>query len=177
MSHISDSPLSSFYRLLDGAIEVELNFPADGYSVGPWWEERSGEIDHSICSDWEGEKVAVVPLGGDRYRLAQRLMGPVSGLTLYWGDEFVAQNYADGVLRMISVCVPRPFVHYHFLTRAGFNNQEPVAQRLHAIEGGWESVAGGMLTLTVPSTSASAFMRQMMEDGLTPGVSCEPRHC
>ena len=170
MANDADKPPSGFYPLFEGAIEVVLKFPVDGDSVGPRWDDISGEIDRSACPDWEEERVAVVPLGGNCYRLAERLMGPVSGLTLHWGDEFRAQNDVDGELRLVAVCVPRPFVHYRFLTRAGFNNQEPIAQRLHAIGGGWESVAGGMLTLTVPSAFAGKFQRWMSDYGLTPGV-------
>jgi hypothetical protein len=170
MESDANRPPSGFYLLLEGAIEVVLKFPVDGDFVGPRWDDSSGEIDRSACPEWEEERVAVVPLGGNRYRLAERLMGPVSGLTLHWGDEFRAQDDVDGVLRLVAVCVPRPFVHYRFLTRAGFNNQEPIAQRLHAIGGGWESVAGGMLTLTVPSAFAGKFQRWMSDYGLTPGV-------
>jgi hypothetical protein len=39
----------------------------------------------------------------------------------------------------------------------GFNNENPLARLVHSLDGGWESVAGGMLTLTVPTTKAVDF--------------------
>ena len=89
MANDADKPPSGFYPLFEGAIEVVLKFPVDGDSVGPRWDDISGEIDRSACPDWEDERVAVVPLGGNCYRLAERLMGPVSGLTLHWGMSSV----------------------------------------------------------------------------------------
>ena len=38
------------------------------------------------------------------------------------------------------------------------------------MSGGWETVAKGMLTLTVPAEHGTEFQRLMYEEGLAPGV-------
>ncbi len=73
-------------------------------------------------------------------------------------------------LRLTSVCVPRPYAHFRFLTSGGFNNEHQLARHLHSLGGGWEAVAGGMLTLTVPAERASELKRLMYVEGLAPGV-------
>ena len=161
---------SAFYNLMEGAVEVVLQYPADGDSGGPVWNER-GELDLARGVDWEDEEVCVVALGGSRYRLTERLMGPFSCLRLYWGDEFTAEELEDGTLRMTSVIVPRRFAHFRFITSGpNFSNDHPLAKHLHAMGGAWETVAGGMLTMTLPAEHGSEFQRLMYEEGMAPGV-------
>lgn len=165
-----DSFPSAFYNLMEGATEFVLQYPADGDSGGPVWNDQ-GELDHEQGANWDEEEVCVVALGGDRYRLAERLMGPFSGLRLYWGDEFTADKVDDGTLRMTSVIVPRCFVHFRFITSVQhFSNDHPLAKHLHAMGGAWETVAGGMLTLTLPAGHGDRFRRLMYDEGLAPGV-------
>lgn len=159
---------SAFYGLVEEATEAVLLYPADGDSGGPFWNER-GELDLVRGKGWDEEDVGVVPLGGNRYRLAERLMGPFSGLRLYWGDEFMADQTVDGTLRITSVVVPRRYAHFRFLA-SKFNNDHPLAKHLHAMEGGWETIATGMLTLTVPADHTAEFQRLMYEEGLAPGL-------
>lgn len=160
---------SGFYLLLEDAADVVLEFPVDDDSGGPFWHNE-GQLDLVRCKEWDQEEVGVVPLGGNRYRLAERQMGPFSGLRLYWGDEFNADKGVDGKLRLTSICIPRPYAHFRFLTSGGFSNEHQLAQHLHSIGGGWETVAGGMLTLTVPVERASELKRLMYVEGLAPGV-------
>lgn len=149
MSTEADAFPSDFYCLVEDASDVVLEFPVDGDSGGPFWND-DGVLDLRRCKEWDQEDVGVVSLGGNRYRLAERLMGPFSGLRLYWGDEFTADKVQDNALRLTSVCTPQPYAHFRFLTSGVFNNEHQLARRLHALGGGWEAVAGGMLTLTVP---------------------------
>lgn len=161
---------SVFYNLVEGATETVLHFPADGDSGGPFWNDQ-GKLDLERGADWEEEEVGVVSLGGSRYRLSERMMGPFSILRLYWGDEFTADQTEDGELRISSVVVPRHYVHFRFLTSGPkFSNDHPLAKHLHAMGGGWETVASGMLTLTVPDEHGKEFQRLMYEGGLAPGV-------
>ena len=160
---------SGFYVLVEGAADAVLEFPADDDSGGPFWND-DGQLYLVRCKEWDQEEVGVVPLGGNRYRLAERQLGPFSGLRLYWGDEFNADKGEDGTLRLTSVCVPRPYAHFRFLTSGGFNNEHQLARHLHSLGGGWEAVAGGMLTLTVPAERASELKRLMYVEGLAPGV-------
>lgn len=169
MSTEADAFPSAFYGLVEGASDLVLEFPVDGDSGGPFWND-DGALDLRRCKEWDQEDVGVVSLGGNRYRLAERLMGPFSGLRLYWGDEFTADKAQDNALRLTSVCIPRPYAHFRFLTSGGFNNEHQLARRLHSLGGGWAAVAGGMLTLTVPSEHASELQRLMYDEGLAPGV-------
>ena len=165
-----DSFPSDFYVLVEGAADAVLEFPADDGSGGPSWND-DGQLDLVRCKEWDQEEVGVVPLGGNRYRLAERQLGPFSGLRLYWGDEFNADKGEDGTLRLTSVCVPRPYAHFRFLTSGGFDNEHQLARHLHSLGGGgWVAVAGGMLTLTVPAERASELKRLMYVEGLAPGV-------
>lgn len=158
---------SAFYSVVDGASEVALEFPVDGESGGPFWNEDGG-LDLGRCKDWDQEELGIVSLGGNRYRLAERLLGPFSRLRLYWGDEFTAHDGQDGALRLVSVCMPRPYAHFRFLTSGGFSNEHQLAQYLHTCGGGWETVAGGMLTLSIPAEHANELQRLMYDQGLAP---------
>lgn len=170
MATDDDTFPSSFYSLMEDATEVVLQYPTDGDSGGPFWNDQ-GELDLTRGAEWEDEEVGVVSLGSGRYRLTERLMGPFSTLRLYWGDEFTADKLADGTLRMASVIVPRRFVHFRFITSGPhFSNDHPLAKHLHAMGGAWETVAGGMLTMTLPAEHGTEFQRLMYEEGLAPGV-------
>ena len=196
---------STFYALFEGARNVTLIFMADGDSVGPYWHE-DGNLDFSRGQHQADECAAVVSLGADHYRLAECCDGPLSGLRLHWGDEFIASPHGDDELvhrstiadfkisdqpggpiqlagwvniqsaptdrRLVlqKVLTPRKFVSYRFLTSVGFNSENPIAQLLHSLGGGWETVAGGVLTLTVPVEMEEQFNRRMESDGLCPGV-------
>jgi len=92
---------SGFYLLLEDAANVVLEFPVDDDSGGPFWSD-DGQLDLVRCKEWDQEEVGVVPLGGNRYRLAERQMGPFSRRRLYWGDEFNAGKGVDGTLRLTS---------------------------------------------------------------------------
>ena len=168
VAKINPEDPSAFYGLVEKTTEVVILYPADGDSGGPFWNEL-GELDLLRGKDWDEEEVGIVPLGGNRYRLAERLMGPFSGLRLYWGDEFTADHTAEGTLRITSVVLPRRYVHFRFIA-SKFNNDHPLAIHLHAMGGGWEAVAKGILTLTVPAEHGTEFQRLMYQEGLAPGV-------
>ena len=160
---------SGFYLLVENAVDVVLEFPADEDSGGPFWNDDR-QLDLVRCKEWDQEEVGVVPLGGNCYRLAERQLGPFSGLRLYWGDEFNADKGEDGTLRLTSVCMPRLYAHFRLLTSGGFSNDHQLAQHLHSLGAGGEAVAGGVLTLTVPAERASELKRLMYVEGLAPGV-------
>jgi hypothetical protein len=160
---------SPFYDQLTGAEKFSLVFPPDRSGVGPYWLE-SGEL---VCADdveTEAEDIEAVSLGGNRYRLAERCLGPFSSLRLHWGDEFFADRSEGNILSLTKLLVPRPFEHFRFLTSSGFKNANPIAEIVHEVGGGWDAVAGGMLTLTVPALRAQEFQFKMNAAGLLPGV-------
>jgi hypothetical protein len=169
MSEIDIPSPSTFYSLFDGARNVTLFFMADHECVGPYWNEL-GELDASRGQQSTDEDIAAVSLGTDRYRLAERCYGPFSALRLHWGDEFLASPQGDNELALQKVLTPRKFMHYRFLASGVFNNENPVAQLLHSLGGGWETVAGGMLTLTVPAEMSDEFLQRMKSERLQPGV-------
>jgi hypothetical protein len=152
-----DSPHPSpFYAQFDDATEFTLCFPTDEDEVGPYWLE-SGELDTSQGSSRSCERVEVVNLGDGRYRLALKGEGPFSGLRLNWGDEFVAVEAGGKKLQLQRVGTPPAYKHFRLIVPRGFNNENPLARLVHRFGGGWECVAGGMLTLSVPATMAADF--------------------
>jgi hypothetical protein len=159
---------SPFYDQLVGAEKFSLIFPLSEDCAGPYWLE-SGELVHSGDGEIETEDIEAVSLGGNRYRLAERCLGPFSSLRLHWGDEFFAD--LDGnKLNISKLVVPRLFEHFRYLTSGGFKNANPIAELVHEVGGGWETVAGGMLTFTVPALRAQEFQSRMNAAGLLPGV-------
>lgn len=129
-----------------------------------------------------GSSISCAAKNGTRKRLALSLLAeivialrndswdrfPDSGCTGATSSN--ADKGEDGTLRLTSVCVPRPYAHFRFLASSGFNNEHQLARHLHSLGGGWEAVAGGMLTLTVPAERASELKRLMYVKGLAPGV-------
>ena len=160
---------SPFYDQLTGAEKFSLVFPPDRSGVGPCWLE-SGEL---VCADdveTEAEDIEAVPLGSNRYRLAERCFGPFTSLRLYWGDEFFADRPQGNTLNLTRVVVPRVYQHYRFMASKGFSNASPIAELVHDVCGGWETVAIGMSTLPVPALRAQEFQSKMSAAGLLPGV-------
>ncbi len=172
MSEQSITP-SPFYGLFDGARAYELRFPCNEHGVGPILLD-TGETDASRCTEHSDEPIAAVALGNDRYRLAERCAGPFSGLTFNWGDEFIAMAVEGGTLVFERLVLPRAFLHWRMIGSSGFSNENPFAQLLHRYGGGWESIAGGLLTFTVPAASTEQFAEEAFRLGIMPhGLSLQ----
>jgi hypothetical protein len=52
------------------------------------------------------------------------------------------------------------YQHYSLIVPRRLDNEEPLAVLVHRFDGGWETVAGGMLTLSVPAGVATDFARE-----------------
>jgi hypothetical protein len=159
---------SSFYNQLAGAEKFSLVFPPDKDGFGPHWVE-SGELVRADGVQTEVEDIEAVSLGSNRYRLADRCSGPFSSLRLHWGDEFFADRTDETTLTLTKLAAPQPFEHFRYFTSSGFDNADVMAHIVHAVGGGWETVAGGMVTLTVPATRAQEFQSKLNAAGLQPG--------
>ena len=166
---MTHSNSSSFYDQLIGAKKFNLFFPSDQDGSGPFWTQ-TGELTRTGDTPWEEEEIEAVSLGANRYRLAESCLGPFSSLRLHWGDEFFAEHSSAGKLRLTRVVAPKEFEHFRFLTSAGFANENTIAVIVHELNGGWETVAAGMLTLTVPSSRVQEFHSKMKAVDLLPGV-------
>ena len=164
--------LSPFYDDLTGADKFGLIFPLDNEAAGPYWLD-SGELNCADGAESEVEDIEAVVLGNDRYRLAEKCMGPFSSLRLHWGDEFIAEHLDGNKLLLTKMVVPRKFEHFRFLTSAGFKNSNPVAELAHKLGGGWETVAIGMLTITVPVLRAQEFIAKVRAANLKIGFGLE----
>jgi len=160
---------SPFYDQLTGAEKFSLVFPPDQDGAGPYWSE-SGELVRADDVETEAEDIEAVSLGSNRYRMAERCAGPFSSLRLHWGDEFFADRSEGNTLNLTKLVVPRPYEHFRFLTSYGFKNANPIAEIVHEVGGGWETVGGGVLTLTVPVLRTQEFQSKMNAAGLLPGV-------
>lgn len=160
---------SPFYDLLEGAEKFTLTFPLTRDCVGPDWLE-SGELVRDKNEGIETEDIEAVSLDGNRFRLAERCLGPFTSLRLYWGDEFIADRSSGNTLNLTRVVVPRTFEHFRWLTSGGFKNENPIAELVHEVGGGWETVAVGILTLTVPASRSQEFQSRLCAAGLLPGL-------
>lgn len=160
---------SPFYDQLEGAEKFTLSFPLTRDCVGPDWLE-SGELVRSKNEGIETEDIEAVCLGENRYRLAERCLGPFTSLRLYWGDEFLADSSTGNTLILTRVVVPRIYEHYRWLISGGFKNEHPIANLVHEVGGGWETVAVGILTLTVPAARSQEFHSRMNAAGLRSGL-------
>lgn len=156
---MSDDYPSPFYALLDGAVSHTLSFPVDDDGYGPHWD-ASGLLVCEATAEASQEVVEVVELGDGWYRLAEKCDGPFSGLRLQWGDEFKTA-LRDGQLHMERVLSPQPYLHFTFLGDSLPDDTHPVAALVHKLRGGWESVAGGFLTLSIPVDARASFEAEM----------------
>lgn len=145
--------VSPFYDALEGAQEYVLLYPVrSGEIVGPHW------LDDGIpfAGDYDEEPILAVPLGGGRYRLTELCAGPFSCCLLRWGDEFEADTESD-TLTLRRVVMPPAYQHYFWMTSGGGLENTALGDLLHRYGGGWELVAGGMLTASVSVASLDAF--------------------
>lgn len=156
---------SPFYTKFEDATEYNLCFPKDEDGLGPYWLE-SGQLSVSEGGSQACEKIEAIDLGAGRFRLAYKAQGPFSGLRLNWGDEFMAEVTDRNRLQLLRIATPLAYKHFQLLVPRGFNNESPLAELVHRFEGGWETVASGMLTLIIPSTTATDFEKSARKANL-----------
>ncbi len=137
---------SPFYDLFEQSYETTLAFPVDEDGCGPYFDVE-GNLDLSKGTELSMEPVQVVDLGEGCYRMGDNSL-VMSGLTLYWGDEFVAKRNGDG-LELVKRLPPK-FKHYDSIGRA---ESFDVA---HRYGGGW-AYELMMLRVTIPIDQADAF--------------------
>ncbi len=139
---------SPFYNLLKGAQKYDLEFSVDENFEGPHWNEEGTPITTLTCSS-ELVSVLAVPLSNGLYRLAENpVFEPLT--TLNWGDEFQAIEVSSGYLKLTKVVMPMRFLHEHKLISEPLTQGSKLSNKIHELEGGWEIVAGGILTVTLP---------------------------
>lgn len=141
---------SPFYDLFDGAYEAILTFPVDEEGCGPFFDSE-GNLDLSKGAELSHEPVQVVDLGGGRYRMGDNSL-VMSGLTLFWGDEFIANKNGDEL--EIVKRLPSKFKHYDSIGKA---KSLDVA---HRYGGGWAEELM-LLRVTIPIEQADAFEREI----------------
>jgi len=179
---------SPFYAQFAEAQPYLLVYPSSEDQGGPHWSDTGDLIDQDdACC--EQESIEAVALGKGRYRLAARCDGPFSALRLNWGDEFEAEETEPGVLELQRVVVPQQYAHLrcssdadlvperatayampHFIAGClKFSNEHPIAQLVHELNGGWESLTGGILTFTIPQANLPVFWQEMQARRLALG--------
>jgi hypothetical protein len=141
---------SPFYDLFDGAYEAILTFPVDEGGCGPYFD-ADGNLDLSKGAELSHEPVQVVDLGGGCYRVGDNSL-VMCGLTLFWGDEFIANKNGDD-LELVKR-LPSKFKHYGSIGKA---KSLDVA---HRYGGGWAQELM-MLRVTIPIEQADAFEREI----------------
>jgi hypothetical protein len=137
---------SPFYDLFEGAHDAILTFPVGEEGCGPFFDAE-GNLDLSKGAELSHESVQVVDLGGGRYRMGDNSL-LMSGLTLFWGDEFIAKKKGDE-LELVKR-LPSKFKHYDSIGKA---KSLGVA---HRYGGGWAEELM-LLRVTIPVEKADAF--------------------
>lgn len=162
-----DKDTPPFYRQFDGAKPFRLTFPLDpgedSLGSGPYWS-ADGEVLHRDESSFE--EIYAVSLVDDRYLLASSY-APFSQLRLSWGDEFVAKQTGEGELEITKVITPQRYIHYGWLIRiaSAAEDTAPLVAVAHQLGGGWERIAGGFFTVTVPTDRAAEFASALKAHG------------
>lgn len=146
---------SPFYSLLAGSKRFELIFACNSDEAGPFWNDDGSVIrypDGSIQST----TVQLVELGASRYRLAQN---PIfeAPTTLHWGDELIASQNENCELVLTTIVIPRRFSHLSTISSPEVNSGSSISNKIHELGGGWESVMGGLLTVTLPAEKWADF--------------------
>lgn len=141
---------SPFYDLFDGAYEAILTFPVDEKGCGPYFDV-DGNLDLSKGAELSHEPVQVVDLGGGRYRVGDNSL-VMCGLTLFWGDEFIANKKGDDLELLKRL--PSKFKHYGSIGKA------KSLDVVHRYGGGWAQELM-MLRVTIPIEQADAFEREI----------------
>ena len=140
---------SPFYDLLVDAHSVVIRYPLIGDELGPQFD-ADGNVERADGEEVEEEAIYVVDLGGGRYRVGDN--GIFCPPTLYWGDEFLA-NEKDGVLELVKL-LPRKFKHYGTIGKA------TSLDVVHRFGGGWAQELMCLL-VTIPLDQAEAFEREI----------------
>jgi hypothetical protein len=164
-----------------------LLFPANSTDGGPHWDE-DGNLLAEPEEKVECEEIEAVLLGDGLYVLAERHMGSFSSLRLHWGDRFQAEPDEDNQLVLKRILLPQAYVHIRSFAiielkmvpgklqpQGSFNNDNPIAQLVHELHGGWETVAGAMLTLSIPKERTQEFWSKLNKRNLHLGLKIQLR--
>jgi len=185
---MEEEALSPFYAQFEDAQPYLLVYPSSDDEGGPHWSDTGDLIDLEDAEVMQ-ESIQAVPLGKGRYRLAERCDGPFTCLRLNWGDEFEAEETEQGVLELQRVVMPQQYAHLRCSSDADlvperatayamphftagclkFSNKHPIAQLVHELHGGWESLTGGILTFTIPQANLPVFWQEIQARSLTLG--------
>ena len=138
---------SPFYALVEGSSEFTLVFEVDAAGSGPVFTEDGALIPQQGGKTVEAT-IQARCVGEARYRLCMN--APFDIETLSWGDEFLAETQADGRLRLTGVVAPFRFVHDTSSVSGPLDPDGSMAGLIHRLGGGWETVFGGLLTVSVP---------------------------
>jgi len=166
---MDDKYLSPFYAQFESAMEFVLKYRIGKDGNCPALNE-AGEASTDSNLDQEDWDIEAVDLGGGKYLLASVSMAPFSNLSLHWGDEFFADPAGANALTLVSVVFPKKYEHFGVITSGPFSNADLSAKIVHELGGGWETVAGGMLTLTVPVSRVAEFHEMHRQQQHLPGV-------
>lgn len=142
---------SPFYDLFEGAYETVLTYPVDEEGIGPHFDAEDN-LDLSKGAELSREPVQVIDLGGGRYRMGDNSLLMSGLLTLFWGDEFIANKNGDE-LELVKR-LPRKFKHYDSIGKA---QSLDVA---HRYGGGWVEELM-LLRISIPFEQAEAFEREI----------------
>jgi len=144
-----------FYKLLAGAEEFMVSFPCTSDGEGPFWD-MDGSLINLPNGYRECSRLLMVALGNDMYRIAANpfLEAPT---TLNWGDEVFARVGYENTLELTKIKTNQRFRHTIWLMQ--IDSEHPLSKKIHEFGGGWECVAGGIVTISIPNENWEEFER------------------
>ena len=146
----------SFYELMNDAELYLVSFPCNSDGEGPFWNGH-GALEKFPNGYQEHSELMMVHLGNDTYRLAVNpIFQPPS--TLHWGDEFFARQDQSNSLEITHVKTNQRFKHTSILMH--INSDHPMSKKIHELGGGWECVAVGISTISIPQENWKQFREQ-----------------
>ena len=155
MTTESESP---FYALLGDAKQYTLIVEVDADSEEPVFSP-DGSLTWSSTSLTLEADIKAASLGGERYRVCEHDLFGVGNL--FWGDEFFASCERENRLRLKKILVPQKFRHLSMVIAEPMDIDGELSKLIHKLGGGWESFAGGLLTITIPAENWELFEANM----------------
>ena len=151
-----------FYKQFLGANRYLIAYPSNDYDL-PDWDEDGNLIEHEE-TEWATGTIEAVYLGGNRYRLAQKLDAPFSDWKLEWGEEFLAESGPESNNSLILRQVVMPGKYVHEVTSCvvdpGIWRTSKESALIHELNGGWE-YALAVLKVSIPVENYQAYRERL----------------
>lgn len=160
-----------FYKQFINAKSYLIAYPSNDYELADW-DDDGNLIEHEE-TEWTTSNIKAVHLGGNRYRLAEKLDAPFSPWKLEWGEEFLAESGPESHNSLILRQVVMPGRYVHEATSCVADPEtwrgSHESKLIHELNGGWEYVLA-VLKVSIPVENYQTYrnrLAQIEECGLS----------